>query len=84
MEENLNIKVSNVFERNYQAKTKIIVNQGSSRSGKTYSILQLLIFVKAYEETDNVFTVARKTLTALKASAMRDFFEILRSAELYD
>jgi len=84
MESNLKIKVSNVFERNYQAKTKIIVNQGSSRSGKTYSILQLFIFVKAYEEDDSVFTIARKTLTALKATAMRDFFEILKSAELYD
>ena len=79
----LNIKVSNVFERNYKANTKIIVNQGGSRSGKTYSILQLLIFVKAYEQTDCVFTIVRKTLTALKASAMRDFFEILRAAELY-
>ena len=84
MESNLNIKVSNVFERNYQAKTKIIVNQGSSRSGKTYSILQLFIFVKAYEEEDSVFTIARKTLTALKATAMRDFFEILKTAELYN
>ena len=83
MEQNLNIKVSNVFQRNYQAKTKVVVNQGSSRSGKTYSILQLLILVKAFEETDNVFTICRKTLTALKATAMRDFFDILKSAEMY-
>ena len=77
MEENLNIKVSNVFERNYQAKTKIIVNQGSSRSGKTYSILQLLIFVKAYEETDNVFTICRKTLTALKSYCHEGFLRYI-------
>jgi phage terminase large subunit len=83
MEPKLKIKVSNVFERNYQTKSKIVVNQGSSRSGKTYSILQLLIFVKAYEETDNVFTICRKTLTALKATAMRDFFDILKSNEMY-
>jgi len=84
MQNGLNIKVSNVFERNYQAKTKVVVNQGSSRSGKTYSILQLLIFVKAFEERENVFTIARKTLTALKASAMRDFVDILKSVDLYE
>ena len=78
------VKASNVFDRNYAATTKIVVNQGSSRSGKTYSILQLLIFVKASEEEDNVFTICRKTLTALKATAMRDFFDILKSNEMYD
>ncbi len=83
MDENLNIRVSNVFERNYHAKTKVVVNQGSSRSGKTYSILQLLIFVKAFEGTDNVFTICRKTLTALRATAMRDFFDILKGAGMY-
>ena len=78
------IKVSVVFEKNYQAKTKIVVNQGSSRSGKTYSILQLLILVKAFEQKDAIFTIVRKTLPSLKASAMRDFFEILKSEGLYD
>ena len=78
------VRVSNVFRRNYEAKTKIVVNQGSSRSGKTYSILQLLILVKAFEEKDAVFTIVRKTMPSLKASAMRDFFEILKNEDLYD
>ena len=43
------IQVSVVFEKNFRANTKIVVNQGGSRSGKTYSILQLLIFVKEFE-----------------------------------
>ena len=78
------IKVSVVFEKNYHAKTKIIVNQGGSRSGKTFSILQLLILVKAFEVTDAVFSIVRKSMPALKASAMRDFFKILKSNEMYD
>ena len=78
------IRVSTVFERNYDARTKVVVNQGSSRSGKTYSILQLLILVKAFEQKDAIFTIVRKTLPSLKASAMRDFFEILKSEGLYD
>jgi phage terminase large subunit len=78
------INVSVVFDQNYLATTKIVVNQGSSRSGKTYSILQLLILVKAFEETDAVFTIVRKTMPSLKASAIRDFFEILKNEGLYD
>ncbi|MBC8436177.1 MAG: terminase, partial [Bacteroidetes bacterium] len=78
------VRVSVVFEKNYHAKTKIVVNQGGSRSGKTYSILQLLIFVKAFEATDMVFSIVRKSMPALKASAMRDFFEILKSQDLYN
>ena len=79
-----NVKVSVVFEKNYHAKTKIIVNQGGSRSGKTFSILQLLALVKAFEGTDMVFSIVRKTMPALKASAMGDFFEILKANDLYD
>jgi phage terminase large subunit len=76
--------VSEVFRKNQAATTKIVVNQGSSRSGKTYSILQLLILVKAFEEHDAVFTIVRKTLPSLKGSAMRDFYEILRNYDLFD
>ena len=81
---NLNVKVSRVFRKNYNATTKIVVNQRSSRSGKTYSILMLLILVKAFEEEDAVFTIVRKTMPSLKASAMRDFFEILKNEDLYE
>ena len=78
------IRASVVFWKNQAASTKIVVNQGSSRSGKTYSILQLLIIVKANEEKDAVFTFVRKNMPSLKASAMRDFFEILKNEDLYD
>jgi len=78
------VPVSVVFEKNFRAKTKIVVNQGGSRSGKTYSILQLLILVKAFEEQNQVFSIVRKSMPALRATAMRDFFDILRTHDLYD
>ena len=78
------IKVSEVFKKNEAAATKIVVNQGSSRSGKTYSILQLFILIKSFQEKDAVFTIVRKTMPSLKASALRDFFEILRNEGLYE
>lgn len=78
------VRVSSVFERNYNATTKIVVNQGGSRSGKTYSILQLLILVKAFEAKDQVISIVRKSLPALRATAMRDFFDILKEHDMYD
>ena len=78
------MQVSVVFEKNFRAGSKIVVNQGGSRSGKTYSILQLLILVKAFEEKNQVFSIVRKSMPALRATAMRDFFDILRAHDLYD
>lgn len=79
----LKIKTSNVFERNYNASTKIIVNQGGTRSGKTYSLCQLLI-VKAFESSGKRFSIVRKSLPSLKLSVMKDFFEILNNLNLYN
>ena len=79
----LKIKTSNVFERNYNAPTKIVVNQGGTRSGKTYSLCQLLI-VKAFENTGKRFSIVRKSLPSLKLSVMKDFFEILNNLGLYN
>lgn len=79
----LKIQTSNVFERNYNAPTKLVINQGGTRSGKTYSLCQLLI-VKAFENTGKRFSIVRKSLPSLKLSVMKDFFEILNNLNLYD
>lgn len=77
------IQTSEIFERNWNAPSKIVVNQGGTRSGKTYSLLQLII-VKALSEKGKVFTIVRKSLPSLKMTAMRDFIEILTNMHLYD
>jgi len=79
----LQVKTSELFERNYTAPTRIVVNQGGSRSGKTYSILQMLIVI-AMQEKGKVFSIVRKSLPSLKMTAYRDFFEILNKLDLYD
>lgn len=44
-----------------------------------------MLIVKALEETKKeIYTVARKTLPALKASAYRDFLEIIKTNEVYN
>ena len=79
----LQIDYGPVFQKNWDADTKIVVNQGGTRSGKTYSLLQLLI-VKSYKTKGKVFTIVRKSLPSLKMTAYRDFFEILNNLGIYD
>ena len=64
---------------------RYVINQGGSRSGKTYSILQYLIGI-AFRMVNAglTITVCRKTLNALKATAERDFLGILKNEGLYN
>lgn len=82
----LNLTGTRVFEKNWAAlqdpNIRFIVNQGSTRSSKTYSIAQIFAILM-YQEHGEVFTVVRKTLPALKFSAMKDFFDIIKEADVY-
>ena len=79
----LTIDYSVVFQRNWEADTKIVINQGGTRSGKTYSLLQLLI-VKAHQSKGKVYSIVRKSLPSLKMTAYRDFFDILNKLGIYE
>lgn len=63
---------------------KILVEQGGTRSGKTYNILIWIIFGYCLQNTGKRVSIVRKTLPALKGSAMQDFFEILENYNLYN
>ena len=76
---------SNVVFRHLETSDKrIVIEQGGTRSGKTYNILIWIIFSYALKNSGKTVTICRKTYPALRTSAMRDFIEILRSYELYD
>lgn len=67
------------------SSAKIQVHQGGTRSGKTYSILTALVELCYQNEgAGAVITIARKTFPAIRASVMRDFFEILEREEIYN
>ena len=66
-----------------ECKSKIQIHQGGTRSGKTYSILTALIEL-CHKNSGLVITICRKTFPALRATAMRDFFEILNKEEIYN
>jgi phage terminase large subunit len=82
----MNINASIIFEKNFNALAndkRNIVNQGSSRSSKTYSICQMLI-IYSLRNKKKVISIVRKTFPTLRATCMRDFFEILKGMGLYD
>lgn len=56
---------------------RYIVNKGSSRSTKTYSILQLFNRRAAMDKTPKIYSVVSMTIPHLKKGAMRDFLNIL-------
>ena len=71
----------------YHAKksnAKIQVHQGGTRSGKTYSLCQVLIeLCWKNKNAGLVITIVRKTFPALRSSIMRDFFDILSKGGKY-
>ncbi len=79
----MKIQATKVFDFSYKSTKRFLIHQGSSRSSKTWSILQYLI-ITALQSKGKIFTICRKTLPALRATAMRDFFELLNSLDLYD
>lgn len=79
----MKVKTTKIFHQTIQSNKRIVINEGSSRSSKTYSTMQVLIQL-ALQETGQVFTIVRKTLPSLKATAMKDFFEVLNKYGIYD
>jgi phage terminase large subunit len=81
----MNIKSTVIFEKNYEAISgdkRFIINEGGSRSSKTYSLCQLMI-IYCLQNNNKVVSVIRKTFPALRATVLRDFIEILKEIGLY-
>lgn len=81
----LEIKVTSVFSKNlkaYEDGYRYLINQGGSRSSKSYSIIQFLIYLCLQSKI--TVSVVRKTLPSLKASILRDFVDIMSDLKLYD
>ena len=72
-------QTSVIFERNYNSTAEVVVNQGGTSSGKTYSILQVLC-LKAIAENDQVITVVGQDVPNLKSGALRDMQTIVASS----
>ena len=78
------IKTNIVWKHLSNSDKRIVIEQGGTRSGKTYNILLWIIFDYCSKNKGKIITICRKTYPALRATAMRDFFDILKQNELYD
>ncbi|UOR06254.1 phage terminase large subunit [Hymenobacter aerilatus] len=86
MSSTLDIRHTSVFTRNLEAcqqpTTRIVVNQGGTRSSKTVSLVQLAIYL-CLMEAGILISIVRETLPALTATVLRDFEEQLTTLGLF-
>jgi phage terminase large subunit len=82
----MEIKSTVIFEKNYEAlndpSLRFVINEGGSRSSKTYSLCQLVI-IYCLQNNNKVVSIIRKTFPALRATVLRDFIEILKELNIY-
>ena len=79
----MNLKTNVVFKHLQNSDKRIVIEQGGTRSGKTYNILIWIIFEYCQKHTKKTITICRKTYPSLRATVMRDFFDILKQYNLY-
>lgn len=75
------MNVTSVFEKNlsaYNKKYRYIVNKGSTRSSKTYSILQLLYLIAQFSKKQLIISIVSESIPHLKKGCIRDFTEIVK------
>lgn len=76
------MKTTHVFSKLLKCNSRIVINQGGTSSSKTYSILQLLYLIALKKQGSHISIVSH-TFPHLKRGAMKDFFNILKSENLY-
>ncbi len=86
MSEKIDIEVTRLYEENLEAllnsDKRYIVNEGGARSGKSYSIMQVLI-TYAINNPNTSITVVSHSLPHLKKGALRDFGNIIKAMGWY-
>jgi len=74
------MKVSKLYTANLNATEDLIINQGGTSSGKTYSIMQVLFSIAISEQNRNILIVGQ-SIPNLKVGAMTDAESIIASSE---
>ena len=79
----IKLKTNKVFRHLEESAAKIVVQQGGTRSGKTFNIILWIIFSYCQRNEGKIITICRKTYPALRGTVMRDFLTILKDHEIY-
>lgn len=81
------MKVTSVFNKNLEAYNnhkRIIVNKGSTRSSKTWSILQLLYLIAESSSTPRLISIVSESMPHLKKGCIRDFENMLQNEKKWN
>ena len=79
-------QVTEIFRKNYQAKTRYILNAGGTRSSKSISILQVLYrWCELNPNRNFIISCVSETMPHLKKGIETDFFDrLLKPFNLYN
>ncbi len=66
----------------FQEGKTIIISEGGQSSSKTYSILQIIIFLARFTK-GKIYTIVAESMPFLKVGAIRQFVEILTNENLF-
>ena len=81
------MKTSRTFDKLVDAWSqhpRYIDSEGGTRSGKTYSGLQLFVLVARSDKVPTINSVVSESLPHLKRGAIRDFVEIMMTEGIWD
>lgn len=81
------MNTTSVFHKNLKAYNdgyRYIVNKGSTRSSKTYSVLQLLYIIAEFSATPKIISIVSESMPHLKKGCIRDFQKILQDEKKWN
>lgn len=81
----LNIKATAVLEKLLNSNKRFVLSVGSSRSSKTYSMMQWIILECAKRQNEGIYiSVVRASFPSLRRTVYREFVDMLKEMGLYD
>lgn len=81
------MKMTSVFNENliyYNKGIRVIANKGSTRSSKTWSLLQLLYIIAYKSNVPLLISIVSESMPHLKRGCIRDFKEMLDNENLWN
>lgn len=78
------IRATNVYFRNKDANTRVVINRGGSGSSKSYSLCQNFILNRLLQRQNYKLLILRKTRASLFDSTYEMFIEMLKDYGIYD
>jgi phage terminase large subunit len=81
----LEIKATSVFRKLEKSEKRFVLSVGSSRSSKTYSMLQWIIIECLRRKGEGIYiSVVRASFPSLRRTVYRELVEILKALKIYD